>query len=176
MLSDVLETNYPGLATVLNSGASGKNSDFGVANLKRLVIDKKPDALLIEYGINDCVERFDLSVEKAESNLLTIVNQTLASYPDCEIILMTMTPGDKYEPGHTSYRKNIQAYYAMYRRVAQDRGYRLIDHYSSWMALQTNDVARFNRYVPDTIHPRTEGNEIVVMPTLIDVLGIKGDP
>jgi lysophospholipase L1-like esterase len=172
MLSDVLATNYPGLVTVLNSGASGKNSDFGVANLNRLVIDKKPDTLFIEYGINDCVERFDLSVEKAESNLTMIVDTTLSAFPDCEIILMTMTPGDKYEPGHKSYRKNIQDYYGMYRRFARERGYLLIDHYPNWIVLQKNDPALFKKYVPDTIHPRADGNEAVVIPTLIDVLGI----
>lgn len=175
MLTDALTTNYPGLATVLNSGASGKNSDHGVAHLNRLVIDKKPDTLFIEYGINDCVERFDLTVEKAKANLTTIVDQTLAVYPHCEIILMTMTPGDKYDPGHTSYRKDIQDYYAMYRAFARERGFLVIDHYSSWIALQTNDENLFNSYVPDTIHPGAAGNEAVMVPTLIDVLGIMAD-
>ncbi|MDF7797945.1 SGNH/GDSL hydrolase family protein [Pontiellaceae bacterium B1224] len=172
MLAEVLTTNYPGLATVLNSGASGKNSDYGVAHFNRLVIDKKPDTLFIEYGINDCVERFDLSVADAQSNLTTIVEQTLAAYPECEIILMTMTPGDKYEPGHRSYRKNIQDYYAMYRTFAREHGFLLIDHYASWIALQTNDADQFKRYVPDSIHPGAEGNAAVVMPALLDGLGI----
>ncbi|MDF7809472.1 GDSL-type esterase/lipase family protein [Pontiellaceae bacterium B12219] len=172
LLSDALNSSYDGLANVFNSGKAGKNSDYGVANFNSLVIEKEPDTLFIEYGINDSVERFDLSVADAWTNLTYIVDGTLASFPDCEIILMTMTPGDKYDSGHTSYRKDIQDYYAMYRTFARERGYLVIDHYSSWTALQTNDVALFNSYVPDTIHPGAPGNEAVVLPVLMDVLGI----
>jgi acyl-CoA thioesterase-1 len=171
-LSESLKTNYHGLATVLNSGASGMNSEWGVANINSLVLQKNPDTLFIEYSINDSVERFDITVDEARANLEYIINTTLANHPQCEIILMTMTPGDKYSQGHASYRKDIKDHYAMYRAVASERGFVVIDHYSSWIALQMNDVDQFNAYVPDSIHPVAEGNAAVVSPVIIDTLGI----
>ncbi len=171
-LADALEANYPSLANVLNSGASGKNSNYGIEHFDRLVIQKKPDTLFVEYSINDCVERFDISVAKARENLETIIDTTLKHFPECEIILMTMTPGNKYEPGHKSYRKAIAAHYTMYRAVARERGFLLIDHYPNWCALQQNDPTLFKKYVPDTIHPRAEGNAAVVSPVIIKALGL----
>lgn len=171
-LADALEAEYPGLATVLNSGAAGKNSNYGIEHFDRLVVQKKPDTLFVEYSINDCVERFDITVEKARENLETIIDQTIAHFSECEMILMTMTPGNKYEPGHKSYRKDIEAHYAMYRAVAQERGLLLIDHDPNWRALQQDDPALFKKYVPDTIHPKPEGNAAVVSPVIFKALGI----
>jgi lysophospholipase L1-like esterase len=171
-LSDALEASYPGLATVLNSGASGKNSNYGIEHFDRLVIQKKPDTMFIEYSINDCVERFDISVDQARKNLETLIDHTLKHFQECEIILMTMTPGNKYEPGHKSYRKNIEDHYAMVRAVALERGLLLIDHYPNWRALQQSDPALFKQYVPDTIHPKAEGNAAIVSPVILKALGI----
>jgi gluconolactonase len=171
-LSDELNKQYPNLATVINSGGAGQWSKWGVTNLKPLVIDKKPDTVFIEFAINDSVERFHGSVEIAKKNLETIIDGILNNNPKCEIILMTMTPGDKYPKGHQSYRKDIDKYYEMYRTVAQERGFLLIDHYPNWKLLQKHDIKTFTKYVPDTIHPTAEGCEVVVTPVIFKSIGL----
>jgi lysophospholipase L1-like esterase len=167
-----LNTRYPGLATVVNSGASGMWSKWGVDNFEERVLRKKPDALFIEFGINDSVARFDCSVEMSKANLENMIGRMLKSNPACEIILMTTTPGDKYPEGHPSYRKNIAAYYDMYRAVAKARNLLLIDHYAKWKTLQLKDRTLFAEYVPDTIHPSPAGCSKVVTPTILEALGI----
>lgn len=169
----VLDKLYPGLLTVVNSGGSGKWSQWGVQNLDRLVIEKKPDTVFIEFSINDSVERFKGSVEVARENLMVMINRILKSNSNCEIILMTMTPGDKYPKGHMSYRKNIAAHYDMYRIVAKQEGFLLIDHYPNWKAMQEKDKELFLEYVPDSIHPTTKGCSQVVTPVILTALGIK---
>jgi acyl-CoA thioesterase I len=172
-LSDILKKRYPKLATVINSGGSGKWSQWGINNLDKLVIQKKPDMVFLEFCINDSVERFHCSVEQSRKNLETMIKRILKSNSKCEIILMTMTPGNKYSPGHRSHRKDIGKYYEMYRAVAKERGLMLIDHYPNWQALQLKDKKLFNKYVPDTIHPTSAGCAAKVTPLIIKSLGIK---
>jgi len=171
-LDGALDVQYPGLATVINSGGSGQTSGWGVTNLDTKVIASHPDTVFIEFSMNDAVERFSLSVEQAQSNLENMIDRILASNPTCEIILMTMTPGNGPPEGDPSYRLNIEAYYAMYRDVAKQRGLRIIDHYPRWIALQTHNPSLFNSYVPDTIHPSTAGNTAIVTPKILEALGL----
>ncbi len=171
-LSTTLNERYPGLATVINSGGSGQWSEWGVANLDQKVIANKPDTVFIEFSMNDSVERFHGSVEIAKANLVNMIDRILKANPQCEIILMTMTPGDKYPAGHKSYRKAIEKQSEMYRAVAKEHGFILIDHYPNWKALQSKDRKLFDEYVPDTIHPTDEGCEKVVTPVVFAALGI----
>lgn len=171
-MKDVLDKRYPGLATVINSGESGKWSDWGLQNLAERVIKKQPDTVFIEFSINDSVARFKGSVAIAKRNLTEMIDRILQSNPKCEIILMTMTPGDKYPETHMSYRKDIAAHYEMYRSVARQKGLCLIDHYPNWKTLQAKDEKLFLEYVPDTIHPTSTGCLKVVTPVILDALGI----
>lgn len=174
-LEDTLNKQYPGLAKVINSGESGMYSKWGVENINEQVIQNKPDTVFIEFCINDSVARFDCPVDQAKTNLETMITEITNDNPKCEIILMTMTPGNKYPKGHTSHRKNIAAYYEMYRSEAKQYGYLLIDHYPNWKALQSKDEKLFLEYVPDTIHPTADGCSKVVTPVIFDALGIKHD-
>ena len=171
-LDQVLQSSFPGLPTVINSGGAGKYSEWGVAHLERRVLQKKPDTVFLEFSINDCVVRFDFSVGEAQANLETIIDRILKANSDCEIILMTMTPGDKHPKGHSSYRENVEGHYAMYRSVAAARGLMLIDHYPNWKALKESDPALFNAYVPDSIHPTAIGCSKLVTPVILDALGL----
>ncbi|MDF3131184.1 GDSL-type esterase/lipase family protein [Kiritimatiellaeota bacterium B1221] len=168
----VLETQFPGQVTMINSGGSGMNSNWGLANLDQRVLQENPDTVFLEFAINDSVARFDLSVEKAQANLEDMIEQILKAHPDCEIILMTMTPGNAYSEGHRSHRKNIEAYYQMYRNLAKERGFLLIDHYPNWLKLQAEDPAHFKSLVPDTIHPTAAGCSEVVTPVVLKALGM----
>lgn len=174
-LGDALQKRYPDLTTVVNSGGSGMWSKWGIENIETRVVQKEPDTVFIEFCINDSVARFDCSVEQSRANLETMIDGMLKSNPKCEIILMTMTPGDKYSEGHPSYRKNISAYYAMYRAVAEDRHLTLIDHYPNWKALQLKDDRLFLKYVPDTIHPTATGCAEIVTPVILNALGFRDD-
>lgn len=171
-LAEVLEQQYPEQAKIINSGGSGKWSDWGVANLQKRVIDKKPDVVFMEFSMNDCVERFQGSVAIAKKNLETMIDGILQSNKKCKIILMTMTPGDAYPVGHTSYRKDIVKHYDMYREVANERKLLLIDHYPSWKKLQTEEPEKFKLFVPDTIHVTPKGCAEIVTPSIVSALGL----
>ncbi len=171
-MTDVLTDRHPGLVTVINSGGSGQWSQWGLRNLDKKVLQNRPDTVFIEFSINDSVARFKGSVEIAKGNLESMIDSIREANPRCEIILMTMTPGDRYPEGHKSYRKDIEAHYQMYRSLAKQRDLLLIDHYPNWKALQSNDPERFQEYAPDSIHPTAEGCSKVVTPVILAALGI----
>jgi acyl-CoA thioesterase-1 len=171
-MTAVLEQKFPQQATVINSGGSGKWSDWGVANLQQRVIDKKPDTVFIEFSINDSVERFEGSVPIAQKNLEKMIAAILKGNPQCEIILMTMTPGNAHPAGHKAHRKDIEKHYEMYRNVAKERKFLLIDHYPNWKSLQTKEPAMFKKYVPDSVHATPEGCAKIITPAILTALGL----
>lgn len=167
-----IKSKYGALATVSNCGGSGQWSKWGVENLEERVIQRNPDTVFIEFSINDCVARFDCSVALAQANLEQMLDRILKSNPECELILMTMTPGDGYPQGHKSYRPNVAAYYDMYRDVAGERSLMLIDHYPNWQALQLENKLLFDEYIPDSVHPTDEACSAIVTPVVIKALGV----
>lgn len=167
-----LEDKFPQQVKLFNSGGSGKNSNWGLEQLDARVLRLNPDTVFLEFSINDAVARFQISVEHARQNLEDMIRQIHERNPECEIILMTMTPGSRYPIGHRSHRANIEAHYEMYRSVAKAHGLLLIDHFPKWKALETKDPERFKEYAPDTIHPNAKGNAAIVSPTILQALGL----
>jgi len=169
-LRTVLEQNYPGQITLINSAHGGSNSDWGRKSFDEKVIKQDPDTVFIEFAINDAVTGRNVSVGQARENLEEMMDRLLKSNPDCEIILMTMNPCVAH---HKARRPDLTAYYQMYRDVAGERGVQLIDHYPVWEKLLNEEPGLFLSYVPDGIHPVREGALQVIMPTMIQSLGLK---
>jgi hypothetical protein len=134
------------------------------------VIQKKPDTVFIEFAINDAVAGRNVSIEQARVNLEDMIDRLLKSNSDCEIILMTM---NSCVGQHKARRPDLASYYQMYRDVAEDRRFQLIDHYPVWEKLLNENPGLFIQYVPDGIHPVREGAIDVIMPTMIQSLGLK---
>jgi len=168
-----LSARYPGLLTVVNSGLSGKNSAEGVAQLSSKVLAHHPDTVFIEFAMNDAFLYTDgtpqLSVAQARTNLLSMIDSIKVQNPAVEIILQTMNTVWNSPSGSNAsatLRPNLAAYYGMYREVAAERGLLLIDHHPNWAALQQDNLATFQGYVPDGVHPVSQGIGKVVLPLL----------
>jgi acyl-CoA thioesterase-1 len=169
-LQQALESSYPGKAKVINSGKGAMWSKWGVDNLDKRVIQKKPDTVLIEFAINDAYLPYKTSVKQAQSNLENMIERVLQAHPKCEIILMVMNPPVGV---HLQRRPKIKDYYQMYRELAKERNFLLIDHYPQWEKILNKDADLFKKYVPDGIHPGPEGCKAVITPNMISALGIR---
>jgi lysophospholipase L1-like esterase len=169
-LRAVLEQNYPGQVTLINSAQGGSNSVWGRQSFDEKVLQKHPDTVFIEFAINDSVTSRKVSISDARENLVDMIDRLLESNSNCEIILMTMNPAVAH---HGTRRPDVAAYYQMYRDVAKERGFQLIDHYPHWEKLLNEDPGRFLSYVPDGIHPVREGTLQVILPTMMQSLGLK---
>jgi lysophospholipase L1-like esterase len=162
-LKDLLARKYGDNVTVTNSGQGGMWSKWGLENLDARVLKKNPDTVLIEWAINDAFLPYATSVEQAQKNLESMVDQILKKNPSCEIILMTMNLPLGV---HLEKRPEIVKYYQMYRDVAGSRKLRLIDHEPNWKAVLEKDKDQYLSYVPDGIHPNAKGCEMVILPAL----------
>jgi lysophospholipase L1-like esterase len=180
-MKDLLEQKYPNLAKVVNLGrdASSTAAPKGRCGLDmvKAVVAAKPDAVFIEYGMNDCYLRYEITPAQSAKNLNTIIDTILAANPQTEVILQTMNSCKDYPEKnppwlHASNRPKLADYYQIQRDIARKRNLRLIDHYPAWLAVMNNDPARFDKLVPDRIHPNAEGAREIIMPTLIKELGL----
>lgn len=169
-LQQLLTSSYPGKATVINSGKGAMWSKWGIDNLDKRVIEKKPDTILIEFAINDAYLPYETSVEQARTHLENMIERILKSNSKCEIVLMVMNPPIGV---HLKRRPKIKDYYQMYRDVAKTQKLLLIDHYPQWERILNEDPELFNQYVPDGIHPGVEGCKSVITPAIAKALGLK---
>lgn len=168
LLQETLDRRYPGLATVINSGEGGQWSGWGVENLETRVLQKRPDAVFIEFGVNDAVLRFNATLDLSRRNLECMIDRILEENPACQVILMTMNCAS----GNAEERRGYQtaAYYQVYREVAKARRLLLIDTYPAWKELFDKQPDVFQMLVPDLLHPGKEGAERMTMPIIESAL------
>lgn len=164
-----LDAKFPRLAKVVNSGQGAMWSKWGVDHLDERVIANKPDAVFIEFSINDAYLEYATPADAARQNLETMIARILAANAQCEIILMVMNPPTAE---HLARRPKIADYEQVYRDVAKARGLRLIDHSANWQAVLKEGEAKWRAYVPDGIHPNEAGCREVLTPHLLKSIGL----
>ncbi len=177
-LSEALNARWPDKATVINSGMSGKNSSEGLLKVQENVLSKKPDAVFIEFSMNDAADSLNLgktpeeALVQAEDNLKRIIEAIKSSNPSCEIILQTMNPYVKAPDSTLSNRTGLENHVTMYRRVAEEGGYLLIDNWPSWMQILAKGEAEYLNFVPDGVHPNESASRTVTLHNICKMLEI----
>ncbi len=171
-LRKTVDGKYPGLATWINNGGSGKASDWGLKNLKAKVIDQKPDVVFIEFSMNDAAPKLKVSREQARENLFKMVARIRGAQPHCEIILQLMNPADVDVGGKFSPRPDLRLYQNDYRDFAAANGLLCIDHFPAFQSQLDKGSDAYRLYVPDGVHPNAQGCESFLIPTLLKNLGI----
>jgi acyl-CoA thioesterase I len=172
-----LQGSYPGVFTMVNSGGSGMESNWGLANLQTRVISHLPDVVFIEFSVNDAVDRFNLSLATANSNLNAMIDAIQAARPSCEIILQVMNPVIDRPEGNPGWRPNLPLYQQGYRDIAAARRLLVIDHMPAWQAVLDEGEGVFRGFVPDGLHPEAAGYQRFVTPVILKALGaVTTDP
>lgn len=149
------------------AGKGGMWSTWGIQHLEDSLIAKKPDAVIIEFGINDAFYKYETSPELAQLNLEYMIDRIHLAYPNCEIILQVMNMPIRKSAG---YRPNLTAYYNIYRKVAKKRKLLLIDHYPNWQKILDKGETEFLKHVPDGIHPNDASGREIIAPFIIEQL------
>ena len=162
-----LSKRYPGLATVRNAGASGMWSQWGIDNLEERVLSHKPDMVFLEFSINDAYLPYETGTEQSGERLKLMMDRIWETNPLCDVVVLTMNPpvGE-----HLQNRPHIEDYYEVYRQIAWERKLPMIDHHAVWKAIWMSDKERFEKLVPDGIHPSPEGERAVIVPGIEDLL------
>lgn len=162
-----LNKKYSNRLTTINSAKSAMWSTWGIQHLEDSVINKHPDAVLIEFSMNDAFLNYKTSVELARLNLNYMIDRIKLYNPECEVILQTM---DIALDIHGQQRPDLLKYYQMYRDVAKARGLLLIDHYPHWKALLDQGRDAYLKAVPDGLHPGVEASKNIIAPYIVSRL------
>ena len=171
LLNNFLTEKYPGLATVHNSGEGAMASTWGVENLDERVLKFKPDAVIIEFAINDAYTPYNISQKQSRDNLLDMISRIKKVSPQCDIILLTLSLPIRV---HFDLRPDFEAYYEGYKEIATSKKLMFIDTYPAWKATLFSDPDRFNTLIPDGIHPGGPGCETISFPIIKSA--ILGEP
>jgi lysophospholipase L1-like esterase len=171
-LQSAIQAAYPGMVTWVNSGGSGKASDWGVTNLQSKVIDQNPDTVFIEFSMNDAATTLAISRAQALANLTTMVDAIKLAHPACEIILQIMNPVDRRDTDTFSPRPELHLYQQDYRDFATTRGLLCIDHMPAFTALLDEGSPAYRASVPDGVHPSSEGFARYLSPVLNQAIGL----
>ncbi len=172
-MAALLNASWPGGATLLNRGASGMASDYGITNLNAQVIAAAPDVVFIEFAVNDAVARFDIPLSQAKANLEAMITGIQTALPNCEIILQVTNPVIGRPQGDDGWRPQLAYYEQVYRDAAAAHGFMLVDHHAAWQGILDLGVDEFAYYdvVPDGLHPNATGEETYLLPVLMDAIG-----
>jgi len=158
-----------GTITVHNFAVGGTSSSHGLSTQTPQALAVNPDAVFIEFGINDGADTLNVSLELSQSNLDAMIDAFLTQDPNTTVILQTMN-NVAADTTPFSPRSNLAAYYKIYQDTAASRGLTLIDHYPNWLDLYDNDLETWNTYMNDAVHPNAAGQTNVLMPELKSVL------
>ena len=162
-----LNKKYGNNLTVINAAKSAMWSGWGVQHLDDSVISKKPDVVLIEFGMNDAYLPYKTSVALARLNLSYMIDRIKLYDPNCEVILQVM---DIAINEHAEARPNLPAYYQVYREVAKQRKMLLIDHYPHWQQILNQGKDVYLKYVSDGIHPNVKSAKDIIAPYVLQKL------
>ncbi len=163
-LKEILDRRFPGQVKLTNSAKAGQWSGWGLENLEERVIALAPDAVILEFAINDSFLPYQTSVTKCDENLNALIDRIHVANKNCEILLMTMNPPVRE---HLEIRPLIEQYYQVYRDTARRRGLLLIDQYPVWRRMLDENPAEFDRLIPDGIHPSDEGATKITLAEIV---------
>ena len=147
-----------------NAGVGGDRTDLCLARLERDVDAHKPDAIMILFGMNDCMS--DAARERFFTNYAALVARLKRNNPRASFIWATPTPYDSAvtatagDGPHPERAAALEHYAAFIREWHRREGGMLVDFHSSVdafnRAAQKTDPA-FSLCGPDRVHPQDAG-------------------
>ncbi|MCU0446589.1 MAG: GDSL-type esterase/lipase family protein [Microscillaceae bacterium] len=143
VLQKLLAAHYQNSAIqVINQGHNGWRSDQGKLNLTDLVINQKPDWVILEFGINDVYSGFSKQVYQKYMQL--IINELQKN--KCQIILCSPTPI------LSSYNSKLLEYSQVLAQLAQQNQCSFV-HWHQWISQKAEQAqTKPEDLLPDDIH------------------------
>ena len=181
---DLLRAELPDrglVGPVINAGVGGNTTADAMARFQTDVLDRDPDIVVMQFGINDC-RIYDgnteprVSLATYKSNMTTMTQQLKAAGK--KVVLMTPNPLYWSERIHDLWNYTeeevaasdpVNEYAEAVRQIASAEDVPLVDIYNLFK--QQED---YQSLLLDDIHPNAEGHRLVAN-ALMNTLVIPGD-
>jgi alpha-L-rhamnosidase/acyl-CoA thioesterase-1 len=168
-VGDCLNEKYGHRLTLLNKGGSGRNSQWGANNFQDSVLVHRPDAVIIEFSVNDAVDRFDISPEQSVKNTEYMIRKLKEQNVGVEVILLVVASHPVGEAA--GKRPNLPEYIDGYRKMAEKHQLQLIDMSPVWeKMIEEQGVKEMQKYLHDGVHSTKNGALKMIAPTVIKAL------
>lgn len=168
-IGEVLNADYKGRVTVLNRGGSGRNSQWGANNFADSVLSVKPDAVIIEFSVNDAVTRFDISPEQSVKNTDYMIRKVREQNPKAEVILLVVSSNPIGKAAES--RPDIATYNEGYHALAEKYKLQIVDFTPVWSGIIEKSGEKGMRvYLHDGVHSTKKGALEMIAPRVIEAL------
>jgi lysophospholipase L1-like esterase len=138
---------------MFNAGVSGNTSAAGLARMDKDVLARKPDLVVVMFGMNDCPSG---KMEVYRGNLKEIVAR--ARKAGAEVVLCT--PNSIYPEDQRRPAERLAAYAETVRAVAAEMSVPLADCYRAYEDLRAKDPVEWKLLMSETIHPCMNGHKL----------------
>lgn len=135
---------------MVNAGISGHTTVNALARIEKDVLSKQPDVVVVMFGMNDVTR---VPLEQFRDNTRMIANRCL----ERGAAVVLCTPNSVYE---NTARPNarLAEFSQAVREVATELKLPLVDCFSDWQQLRSDDPARWMLLMSDDIHPNMNGH------------------
>jgi len=143
--------------SMLNASISGETSAGGKSRITKLILDFKPNVVIVELGANDALRGFPLKASK--ENLLDIIN--ICKSNKAQVLLLGMKIPSNYGAEYTNQ------FSKMFVDVSKSTQSTLVPFFLEGIA--TNRQL----FQEDGIHPNSEAQPILLqtmLPSLVKIL------
>jgi len=168
---------YPGKVAMYNEAVRGSASkytgsytspDSGLNVQLGKALAHNPDAIFIEFAMNDAYAPYAITQTASKANLQEMIDRINAwadtNGKSVDIVLQTTNNVT------TTDRPDLARYYQGYRDVAASNGLLLIDHYPIWNGLYQTDPTTWLTYMDDQVHPNGLGEAEIILPGIKEAL------
>jgi hypothetical protein len=154
----MLSIGKTSLIDCYNMSVDGGSSLTGGLPNYAQVARLRPDAIILEYSMNDCVG----TLADSQSRHASIIAGIRSISPATAIFLMTMnTLIGSSAP--VAARSNLAAFYQLYRDMAPVQSVGLIDNTPNWAGATSTDL-------PDGLHPTVLAHRQRTVPGIVAAL------
>jgi acyl-CoA thioesterase I len=153
--AEALRAKYPRASIEAINGATGGDTTVqGLQRLQEKVLSRKPDLVLIGFGMNDHNrEGFGVPLETFAANLRALVDRTRAATGAEVVLFSAFPPNPKWHYGS----HHMEAYAAATEQVAREKQCALADVYPVWMSLAARKAPE-DLLANDINHPNDFGH------------------
>lgn len=141
---------------LVNAGIGATGSSYGVMRADRDLLSKKPDFIVVEYGVNDGNDR--LSAESYEGLVRQILRQP--NQPAVVLLFMMTREGRNAQEWQTKVGQHYDLPMVSYRDAV-------------WGEIEAGRLA-WTDVSPDTVHPNDWGHELAARFVTSLLAGVRG--
>ena len=146
-----LRSEYPEIdLSVENEGVSGETSSDGVTRLP-LLLEKKPDVVVIGFGMNDW--RKGVSRTQYKTNLALMIDEF--EKIQVRVILTTISPSYNFKT--RTYHDEVDNYSNSVRELAKEKKLKIADINALWK----QRINKPYKGLKDELHPNFKGYSVI---------------